>query len=349
MNIKKLHIKNFKSLVDVEIIDPNPFTVFVGPNGSGKSNIFEAIEFQSYLNRFGSNEAISLFGNINILCRKNHLATLNKIKESQTTFSQNITFSDETSFNEVSIETKLSNNNAINAKVGFGFITYSSSPADSDKKQINTLEFKKFVSLFSRIFIGNSKLKKLNLTDSTKLNIDTDNLESVLERILTNKSIATELIEYMQLLVPGLEDIKVESTPLSKTNELLIYEKGYDSPFSKKLISDGTYNILALLVSVFQSEEPQFLCIEEPENGLHPYAIKEIVTFFREQCREKGHYIWLNTHSQTLVNQLNPEEIIIVNKKDGDTVIKQFQGKEMHGMAMDTAWLTNYFGGGLPW
>lgn len=348
MNIKKIHIKNFKSLVDVEIIDPNPFTVFVGPNGSGKSNIFEAIEFQSFVNRFSFSEAINFFGHINILYRKNLNATIEKIKKTEVDFSQNIVLGEETLFNEVSIETELSNNTRITTKAGFDLIGYGSAPI-SDKNQINTPEFKKFISLFSRIFIGNSKLRKLNLTDSKKLNIDTDNLESVLERILANKFIATELIEYMQLLVPGLEDIKVESTPLSKTNELLIYEKGYDSPFSKKLISDGTYNILALLVSVLQSEEPQFLCIEEPENGLHPYAIREIVTFFREQCREKGHYIWLNTHSQTLVNQLKPEEVIIVNKKDGNTIIKQFQGKEMHGMAMDTAWLTNYFGGGLPW
>ena len=45
LKIKKLHIKNFKSIADLEIIEPNPFTVFVGPNGSGKSNIFEALEF----------------------------------------------------------------------------------------------------------------------------------------------------------------------------------------------------------------------------------------------------------------------------------------------------------------
>ena len=45
MNIKRLVIENFKSIERIELIEPNPFTVFVGPNGSGKSNIFEALEF----------------------------------------------------------------------------------------------------------------------------------------------------------------------------------------------------------------------------------------------------------------------------------------------------------------
>ncbi len=83
-------------------------------------------------------------------------------------------------------------------------------------------------------------------------------------------------------------------------------------PFTKDLISDGTYNILCLLTAVFQSDEPQFLCIEEPENGLNPYVIETLVDLFRSACEDKGHYIWLNTHSQTLVRALKEEELILV-------------------------------------
>ncbi|MBI9039242.1 MAG: AAA family ATPase, partial [Bacteroidales bacterium] len=45
MKINSINVKNYKSLVDIKIDKPNPFTVFVGPNASGKSNILEAIEF----------------------------------------------------------------------------------------------------------------------------------------------------------------------------------------------------------------------------------------------------------------------------------------------------------------
>jgi AAA15 family ATPase/GTPase len=73
LKIKKLHIKNFKSIADLEIIEPNPFTVFVGPNGSGKSNIFEALEFfcssldvSTKLKLFGGEEELKSFRNNDI-------------------------------------------------------------------------------------------------------------------------------------------------------------------------------------------------------------------------------------------------------------------------------------------
>ncbi len=62
MKIKKLHIKNFKSIADLEIIEPNPFTVFVGPNGSGKSNIFEALEFMNLCIKQFRKDIDGLFG-----------------------------------------------------------------------------------------------------------------------------------------------------------------------------------------------------------------------------------------------------------------------------------------------
>ena len=179
--------------------------------------------------------------------------------------------------------------------------------------------------------------------------LDASNLEKVLKRILKDEQKREEITEWLQLLVPGFERIEVHSDTISGTDTFLIYEKGTDKPFTKSLISDGTYHILALLTAVYQSDEPQFLCIEEPENGLNPKVVRELVGLFRSQCEEKGHYIWLNTHSQTLVAALEPKEIILVDKVDGATQIKQLRDMDLHGLPMDEAWLTNALGGGLPW
>jgi predicted ATPase len=98
-----------------------------------------------------------------------------------------------------------------------------------------------------------------------------------------------------------------------------------------------------------QSDEPQFLCIEEPENGLNPKVVRELVHFCRNACEEKGHYIWLNTHSQTLLSELNEEELIIVDKKKGETQIKQFKKGDFYSLRADEALLSNVLGGGIPW
>jgi len=59
-----------------------------------------------------------------------------------------------------------------------------------------------------------------------------------------------------------------------------------------------------------------------------------LVDFFRNACAEKGHYIWLNTHSQTLVECLQPEEVIVVDKINGATQIKQIKGMNPHSLDM---------------
>ncbi len=328
MKIKSLKIDNFKTLLNFELIEPNPFSVFVGANGVGKSNIFEALEY-FYLNCLNNNSSHTdeLFGgyktfqNFNSL-KKPFFMQLNSFDNESLTFKREFGYENEYS----------------------GSLFTRHLFPQNTKLEIN------FTNNFSRIFPTTKEANKLNLSSSDKkLNFNCDNLENVLRRILEDPIKSLEIKEWLNLLRPGFSDIKVEKSDLSENAFIQFYEKGYEKPFGKNLISDGTYIILCLLTAIYQTDEPQFLCIEEPENGLNPYVVKELVSFFREQCKEKGHYIWLNTHSQTLVNQLLPEEIIIINKENGVTIPKQIKNKNMHGLSMDEAWLTNVLGGGVPW
>ncbi|WP_373512759.1 AAA family ATPase, partial [Persicitalea sp.] len=202
---------------------------------------------------------------------------------------------------------------------------------------------------FNRIFIKNADLVRVKEISDQKLGIDCSNLEKVLNRLLEDEITREDITEYLELFIPGFEKIEIDSNNLSGTDTLLIYEKGIDKPFTKDLISDGTYNIICLLTAVFQSDEPQFLCIEEPENGLNPYVVQQFVELCRLMCEDYGHYIWLNTHSQTLVRALKEKELILVDKENGATQIKQFEKGDFYGLKADEAWLTNSLGAGIPW
>lgn len=321
MKIKKLHIKNFKSLVDLEIVEPNPFTVFVGANGVGKSNIFEALEFLLWSD--SDKNRLRIFGSAENLQNRqtdDHVYQL-KLESEEHSFSMKGRYFYGDEFESEGI---------------------TGSAHRKDK-------FELFSKSFSRYFIGKLDYQKINYKDSLKLNFANTNLEKVLKRLLENVSKREEITEYLQLMIPGFEKVEIHSDNIGGTDSLLIYEIGSKKPFRKSLISDGTYNILCLLTAVYQSDEPQFLCIEEPENGLNPFVIKELVTLFRNACEENGHYIWLNTHSQSLVEALTPEEIILVDKKNGQTKIKQIQDMNLHGLPMDEAWISGALGGGVPW
>jgi predicted ATPase len=329
MAITKIQIKNFKSLVDITIEKPNPFTVFVGPNASGKSNIFEALEFYTYIYKYGFDEALRLF------LGKESIVNLNNVGSE---FKILMDFSNGSTYLKA-------NSNLFIPEI-FGF----------DPKQLIQIKMDPteipFFSEFSKIFINNIEKVRIPEKSDFKLSADAKNIEKVLKRVLQYPELREELIELLSFLVPDFKNLEIRSDELSGSDNLLIYEKHTNKPLPRHLISDGTFNIISLITSAFQSYihsqfQRQFLCIEEPENGLHPEAIKELVYFFREQCEKKGHYIWLTTHSQSLVSVLKPEEIIVVDKIKGETKIKQFIGENFHGLKMDEAWLSNVLGGGL--
>ena len=406
MKLQRLHIKNFKSIVDLEIVEPNPFTVFVGPNGSGKSNIFEALEFASSLSlendidkqvkiqeQFGGLESFSnkklignptfilyefiekqgiLFGSIpktdevtdviakTIKDAENQQEVLNELllnfaKEKGSSISLE-SFSNERlkrakkllspKYQSINIIvpiheniTQLFSNNNVN----LDFFNIVSAFNDI----VNKPEFDLLIEWFSRIFVGKRIGDKTKYTNH--LRTDASNLEKVLVRILKDDKKKAEIVEWLQLFIPEFENIEFRKNQINGRTELQIFEKFSTEPFNKSLLSDGTYNILALLTAVYQSDEPQFLCIEEPENGLNPYVIAKLVDLFRAACEEKGHWIWLNTHSNTLVECLTPEEVIVVDKIDGETKIKQIKGMNLHGLSMAEVWLSGALGGGTPW
>ncbi|GAB3809260.1 hypothetical protein GCM10028819_50290 [Spirosoma humi] len=320
MKIKRLVIENFKSIERIELIEPNPFTVFVGPNGSGKSNIFEALEFWNLYNKIGGLSE-SLFGGKSAFLNRNNRA-------------DEVFFFADLGGVTVSLE-----HNQEEREVNI--VAKTKKP---DYKYGDFQFVDQFYESFSRIFLRKVEIEKLHLTDDKRLSLSAKNLEKVLKRILLDTTLKSEIFEWLELFIPRFKAVEIDDR-----DELHWFEEFSPEYFTKDLISDGTYNILALLTAIYQSEEPQFLCIEEPENGLHPDVIKELVNLCRYACEQQGHFIWLNTHSQTLASQLTADEIIVVDKVKGATQTKQFKGHDFHGLRMDEVWLMNALGGGLPW
>lgn len=346
MRIKKLHIRNFKSLVDFELENLKPFCAFVGPNASGKSNIFEALEFTNYLIRY-QNEAPGFF---------NGLESIFSYKRDHNAIHLNYEFNNDILITLVGQGADNQDRfNAIHSSGGNSmnplFIRDLQKREEfvEKRKQAGKLyenEYEQFADNFSRIFVGKTLLKRI-LSNSIRLSSDASNLPEVIGTIFENGEKRNDFIEWLHILIPEFEDIEIRKSNIDGNYDFFIHEKGSKKPFPRTLISDGTYNILSLMAAVYQSNQPQFLCIEEPENGLHPQAIELLVDFFREKCEEEGHHIWLNTHSQTLVRCLEIEEIILVNKVDGATKAKQLTKYDEVNIKTDEAWLSNALGGGV--
>jgi predicted ATPase len=98
--------------------------------------------------------------------------------------------------------------------------------------------------------------------------------------------------------MPSLESIETDFTH-AKTLSLFLKEAGVKRPWTAEDIFDGKIQAIALLAATFDPRIP-ILIIEEPENSVHPWAIRNFVQAFREASETKQ--IFLTTHSPILID-----------------------------------------------
>ena len=162
------------------------------------------------------------------------------------------------------------------------------------------------------------------------------------------------MLDWMEMIVPGIEKIQTEEQRLDGRTVLLFKEDWIEEPFPAHLVSDGTMYALCLLVAVLDAPSGcGMTLIEEPERGLHPKAIYELIDLMRQQASPENP-IWLTTHSESVVRVLNLSELVLVDKVDGRTRMKQADAgnisqEDLDPLSLDEVWLSNLLAGGLPW
>lgn len=127
-----------------------------------------------------------------------------------------------------------------------------------------------------------------------------------------------KVLENMTLILPDLEEIDVQPTP-DRLWRLAFRHAGIANQWSSDEVSDGTIRALALFTSLYDPRS-SLLAIEEPENSLHPWAQRVLVSACRQVAQAtKPKQVILTTHSPVLIDQLLPSEIAIVWKEEGRT------------------------------
>ena len=365
MSIKSLQIKNFKSIVDVQIDDIPNFAVFAGTNGSGKSNLFEALEFIRDVIRSGVQHATKKhngYENIHSHKLKGDNAKQFKailefeINDNVYKYEMHIK---QWNKNPILLETVTKNNDELAKRVSKSLFVRGKEQelSYSDDETILKLvaqeakELLEFISAIERYQIDPNRAREPDdFFENDTLDTYASNLTTVLSKIEKDTFIKEDIEELMQMIVPGLENIKIEKERLNNKTVVTFKEEGTRKKFPAGLISDGTIYALAMLVIVY-SNKNGIIMIEEPERGLNPKAIAEIVNIFREKSQLFN--VLINTHSESVVRVTKPNELFIVNKVDGKTIIKNvqksFPNYDYTKMNMDKMWMSNMFNGGLPW
>lgn len=113
--------------------------------------------------------------------------------------------------------------------------------------------------------------------------------------------------------------------------------------------SDGTLRFIALATLLLQTDLPQVIIIDEPELGLHPAAINKFAAMVKRaslNCQ-----VILSTQSADLVNCFEPEDILVVDRADGQTLFRRLEREKLsvwldeYDYSLSDVWENNLIGG----
>jgi predicted ATPase len=214
-----------------------------------------------------------------------------------------------------------------------------------------------FRKLLESWYISNFQIpdakKSQDIGVSERLSPTGDNLALVTDYIYENyPKVFDEILAKMKKRVPGISNVTAAKTEDGRI--ILRFQDGsFKDPFISRYVSDGTLKMFAYLVLMNNPQKHPLLCIEEPENYLHPELLRQLAEEFREYSH-KGGQVFISTHSPDFVNALELEELFWLTKKDGYTLINRAKDDEIvkslveAGDHLGYLWNEKYFKGSGP-
>lgn len=371
MKIQKLHIKGYKSVADLSLEPLSPLLVFAGANGAGKSNIVDALAFLGAVVKFGVIQARTRFGGFSQI----HCFKYRKEQRTTVSFALVVELGGSVFDYSISIRAMDKEPHIIETLKVNGRLMIDRRQSDHTKVQLNEAgelhalpDYPRDITALMLLgqsplyaFLTNIRVFRFDPlgakepdnsnTDASELDPHGRNVASMLAVLESNEDFRDEVLNWMELIVPGMENVATETQRLDGSTVITFKEIGTRARFPAKLISDGTIYVLCILTAVLsRTQQRGITIIEEPERGIHPKAIGELVGLMRESASVE-HPIFLTTHSESVVRNLETEELYFVSKSDGKTraLSASSSAVDKANIPLDTAWLTNLFDGGLPW
>jgi predicted ATPase len=174
----------------------------------------------------------------------------------------------------------------------------------------------------------NSPIRKaMKATSIKRLLPDGSNLPQILNTI--NISHKKEFQKIVELLNDVNENFKgFDFHFLGSGNfELMLAESSLDSSIHVTNISDGTLRYLCLLAILYNPDGGSFICIDEPEVGLHPDMALNITNAIKDASLNST--MLIATHSENILDAFNVEHVRVFEKdSDNSTVVKSYKIQE---------------------
>jgi predicted ATPase len=325
-------IKGFKSIASIEKLKLGPINVLIGANGSGKSNFLDAFRLlqhigegrlSNYVGTAGGAEKILHFGSKTTPVLTIHLSFLG---------------------NGSSYDAELmptGDDGLYKSSQGVGG---SRGPLDTSRKDAALTA----VDHWTRNAFAGWRVYHLHDTsrmritasvpDNRFLRDNGSNLAALLYYLREKHSDSYNLIRgTVQSAAPFFDDFRLEPEKLNPDTIRLEWKHRIsDQYFGASSLSDGTLRFVALAVLFLQpvDHRPPVILVDEPELGLHPYAIGLLASLIRHASVDNQ--VIVSTQSSSLVDYFQPDEVLVADRVDRGTQITHLDSARLD------KWLEDY-------
>jgi len=341
MGISTIRIQNFKSIRDSGEVEIRPLNILIGANGVGKSNFISFFKFlnrlfeqqlQLYINQHGRADNFLYFG-----------------RKRSDFLSGEITFDNEWQNKYAFKLIPDQNGNLIFAEEYAGNKTsnWLFNQTGTLESQLHTghgaklVYLRKYFSTFKIFHFHdtsfNSRIKQPSgSTDYAYLQEDGGNLAAYLYRLQEAHPAHFKMIERtVHSIAPFFDRFYLQPDEINGQQIFLRWlEKGSDQLFTAHNFSDGTLRMICLSTLLLQPEPPSTIIIDEPELGLHPFAIEKLAAML-QSASQKAQII-ISTQSTNLLNHFEAEDVIVVDRQEEQSTFRRLNTEEL------TDWLDEY-------
>ena len=352
--IDYIEISGYKSIKHAKVV-LRPVNILIGANGAGKSNLISFFEFLNQLYQKKLQDYVALKGGVNKM--------LHKGSKNTERITARIAFKNGESGYEFEIrpgdghfvflkEYLIYENNKgknISSRGPETFLKNTNSDrAEPIKEHLTSFKKYHFQDTGSTsAFNDDSHITN----DGYFLYDNGKNLSAFLYKINQERPIIyNRIVKIIQSIAPYFSDFYFH--PNESGYIRLQWQDRYSSfIYGANDLSDGTIRFVALTTLLMQPNLPATVIIDEPELGLHPFAVRKLAGMI-QSAASKHCQIIIATQSTDLMGQFAPEDIITVDLDDGESRFNRLDSESLklwlEDYTLDDLWKRSIIQGGQP-
>lgn len=359
-DLEAVTVRGFTSIQQIENLSLRPINVLIGSNGSGKSNFIRIFSFlhaireghlQDYVARAGGAEHLLHFGSKVSQSIELQLVFRDSINQYRIMLAPTPQDSLAVLSEEVSYWDRRYPKPYSKSIYGTGKEAGISQPGDGISAYVREHLNRWRLYHFHDTSQTSPMKRTSDINDNSFLRPDGSNIAAFLHLLKAKHSNHYELIRRtIQRVAPFFDDFELKPQLLNPDKIRLEWKhKNSESYFDASSLSDGTIRFIALACLFMQPDEfrPSIILVDEPELGLHPYAIT-LLASMAKSVSEKTQVI-LSTQSALLLDNFEPEDVLVANVISGTTQIERLRSEGLEQWletySLGQLWEKNEFGG----